>query len=264
MWVGEVKGSVHMNSTLKQVIQYDIKRCRSQARAIGSKELFEELQCKYETINKSIFDKIGPMAKVKVWSNGVEDYREDLKKLAARLEIMIAIDGDDEVFHNAGGKGIEPRESKVSFMKNKVFIVHGHDKEAKIETARTLEHAGFETIILHEQPDKGETIIEKIEKYTDVAYAVILYTPCDVGRAKEGGEDISKFRARQNVVFEHGYLMSKLGRNHVAALVKGDIETPGDLGGIVYIPMDTSGFWKFRLGQNMKAIGLDFDLNSIK
>lgn len=145
--------------------------------------------------------------------------------------------------------------------KKKVFIVHGHDDAAKQEMARTLEKAGFEAIILHEQADGGLTIIEKIEKNTDVCFAVVLYTECDYGRAKE--DDISKerFRARQNVVFEHGYLMCKLGRDHVCALVKGNVETPGDISGVVYTLMDAAGAWKMQLSKNMKAAGLEFDFS---
>ena len=146
-------------------------------------------------------------------------------------------------------------------MSNKVFIVHGHDETAKIETARTLEKAGFEAIILHEQADGGLTIIEKIERYTDVDYAVVLYTECDIGRDKEKKVEDEKFRARQNVVFEHGYLMAKLGRKKVCALVKGDVETPGDLSGVVYTPMDSAGAWKYILFKNMEDAGLDVDLN---
>lgn len=97
-------------------------------------------------------------------------------------------------------------------MANKVFIVHGHDDAAKQEMARTLEKSGFEAIILHEQASVGMTIIEKIESYTDVDYAVVLYTECDLGRDKTKKADDEKFRARQNVVFEHGYLMAKLTR----------------------------------------------------
>lgn len=144
---------------------------------------------------------------------------------------------------------------------NKVFIVHGHDDTAKIETARTLEKAGFEAIILHEQADGGLTIIEKIEKYTDVDFAVVLYTECDKGRAKGATVDDERFRARQNVVFEHGYLIGKLGRNKVCALVKGNVETPGDISGVVYTKMDADGAWKYQLFKNMKEAGLDVDLN---
>lgn len=144
---------------------------------------------------------------------------------------------------------------------NKVFIVHGHDETAKIDTARVLEKADFEAIILHEQADGGLTIIEKIEKYTDVDFAVVLYTECDKGRAKEEPVDDEKYRARQNVVFEHGYLIGKLGRNKVCALVKGNVETPGDISGVVYTPMDTAGAWKLHLFKNMKEAGLNVDYN---
>ena len=146
-------------------------------------------------------------------------------------------------------------------IKNKVFIVHGHDNEAVQEMARTLEKGGFEAVILHEQPDTGMTIIEKIENYSDVAFAVILYTECDLGREKDKPVESEQFRARQNVVFEHGYLISKLGRKHVCALVKGKVEIPGDISGVVYIPMDSNGAWKMRLAKNMQGIGLSIDMN---
>ena len=154
-----------------------------------------------------------------------------------------------------------PQMNSKSF--NKVFIVHGHDEAAKDELARTLDKGGFEAIILHEQPNSGSTIIEKIEKYTDVGYAVVLYTECDFGRDKDSKVEDEKYRARQNVVFEHGYLIAKLGRNRVSALVKGNVETPGDISGVVYIPMDSNGAWKTALGRDMNAAGLPVDLNTL-
>ena len=129
--------------------------------------------------------------------------------------------------------------------------------------ARTLEKGGFEAIILHEQPDSGLTIIEKIERYADVDFAVVLYTECDLGRAKEDNQKDEKYRARQNVVFEHGYLIGKLGRDHVCALVKGNVETPGDISGVIYIPMDSAGAWKTSLEKNMKNIGMPVSLDTL-
>lgn len=154
-------------------------------------------------------------------------------------------------------------EEKHKQISNKVFIVHGHDNEAVQEMARTLEKAGFDAIILHEQADAGLTIMEKIERYSDVDFAVVLYTECDIGRAKDAPANSEKNRARQNVVFEHGYLIGKLGRKQVCALVKGDVETPGDISGVVYVKMDTSGAWKMQLGKNMKEAGLNVDLNKL-
>lgn len=156
---------------------------------------------------------------------------------------------------------IGEQELRNMNQKIKVFLVHGHDDSAKLEMARVLEKAGFEVIILHEQASAGKTIIEKIEAYTEVAFAVVLYTPCDMGRAKEAAKTDEKSRARQNVVFEHGYLIGKLGRERVCALVKGDIETPGDISGVVYIAMDDAGAWKMTLAKEMKATGIQVDMN---
>lgn len=146
---------------------------------------------------------------------------------------------------------------------NKVFIVHGHDDVAKLDVAHTLANLQITPVILHEQASGGKTIIEKIEEYTDVDFAVVLYTPCDFGRSKEEPKSQEKPRARQNVVFEHGYLIGKLGRDHVCALVKEDTVTPGDISGVVYIKMDEAGAWKLGLGKEMKNAGLNIDLNNL-
>lgn len=144
---------------------------------------------------------------------------------------------------------------------NKVFVVHGRDDLAKNEVARFLEKLGIEAIILHEQVNGGATIIEKFEQYSDVGFAVILYTPCDTGKYKDDKK--ANFRARQNVVFEHGYFIGKIGRKNVLALVKDDVEKPSDIDGVVYQPMDNSGAWKFKLAKELQNCNFDIDMNKI-
>ena len=155
---------------------------------------------------------------------------------------------------------IKQRDSRLD--KPKVFIVHGRDNEAKIEVARFVEKLGLEAIILHEQVNSGMTIIEKIDKYSNVGFAIVLYTPCDVGYSKENSE-LKKFRARQNVVFEHGYLISKIGRNNVCALVKEEVEIPNDMSGVVYLEMDEHYGWKLQLAKEIKSSGYEIDFNSV-
>lgn len=148
------------------------------------------------------------------------------------------------------------------YKKEKVFIVHGHDEIAKLTLARFLEQLNLEPIILHEQPSSSKTIIEKIEAFSDVDFAVVLYTPCDVGK-KNSAESTTKNRARQNVVFEHGYFIGKLGRHNVTALVKGDVETPNDISGVVYIDLDDRGGWKLDLAKELKNAKYDIDLSNV-
>jgi predicted nucleotide-binding protein len=140
--------------------------------------------------------------------------------------------------------------------KRKVFIVHGRNNAAKQEVSRFIERQGIETIILHEQANAGMTIIEKIEHYSNYAdFALVLYTACDHGRGIHETRFPPKNRARQNVVFEHGYLMAKLGRENVCALVQGDIEVPNDISGVVYVALDPAGGWKLEVLKELKACG---------
>lgn len=119
-----------------------------------------------------------------------------------------------------------------------------------------IERLGLEAIILHEQASSGMTIIEKIEHYSnDADFALILYTPCDKGRGSHESNIPAKNRARQNVLFEHGYLMAKLGRENVCSLVKGVIETPNDISGVVYVSLDVSGTWKIEVTKELEACG---------
>ncbi|MDR5171265.1 nucleotide-binding protein [Methylobacillus flagellatus] len=145
-----------------------------------------------------------------------------------------------------------PTEQGV-FNTQQVFIVHGHDDITKLEVADFISGLNLEPIILHMQANSGRTIIEKIEHYSNVGFGIVLYTPCDIGQ-KYGALN-SSFRARQNVVFEHGFLIGKLGRSRVAAIVKGDVETPNDISGVVYIPMKEDESWKAQIIKELKTFG---------
>jgi predicted nucleotide-binding protein len=139
---------------------------------------------------------------------------------------------------------------------NHVFIVHGHDGEARAEIARFIEKAGLKPIILHEQASGGRTVIEKLEYYSDVGFAVVLLTPDDVG-GQVGGEMAP--RARQNVIAELFYFLGKLDRSRVCALMKDTVEIPSDIGGVVYLPMDDRGAWKTDLLRELEAASYHVD-----
>lgn len=139
------------------------------------------------------------------------------------------------------------------FNTSQVFIVHGHDDIAKLEMSSFISSLGLQPIILHQQASSGRTIIEKIEHYSNVGFGVVLYTPCDIGC--KAGELTGNYRARQNVVFEHGFLIGKLSRSRVSAVVKGNVETPNDISGVVYVTMDQEGQWKQQLSVELRGAG---------
>lgn len=221
---------------LREEMAVDIRRCDEHAKIQGSEALFSELRAKYSFIDADFAKNLSSNGKVTLVGEE-PDYRKELGSFASKLRMWLIIHPSQDL------------EVERATERPKVFIVHGHDKVAIIETARTLEKLGFEAVILHEQASAGKTIIEKIESYTDVSFAVVLYTPCDIGCAKDTDKNKMRNRARQNVIFEHGYLIGKLGRKNVCALIKGDIETPGDISGVVYIGMDDNGNWRVELAR---------------
>ena len=154
------------------------------------------------------------------------------------------------------------RGSNMNNAQNEVFVVHGRDRGLLAEVCRLIQNLELKPIVLHEQPDKGRTLIEKFEQHANVAYAIVLMSPDDEGRLRTSG-GLSP-RARQNVIFELGFFFGKLGRERVCALLKGGVEFPSDIDGVLWKAMDDAGAWRFHVAEEMRAAGLAIDLNKLR
>ena len=216
----------------------------------------------------------------------------------------------DELDIKIRHKIISPQSStldqNVSQNRN-IFIVHAHSEEIKNEVELFIRSIGLNPIILHQQPNLGRTVIEKIEGSSDVGFAIIILTSDDIGGAAlvrdDENEDptvifpeylsdiIEKFsifikeprgyplhetdiepfiitkkllktirmRARQNVIFEFGFFIARIGRNRVAALCEEEIERPSDIDGLLYTQIDINGEWKKKLAMEINAAGIKID-----
>ena len=111
-----------------------------------------------------------------------------------------------------GGAVAQPLVQPKGPINNKVFVVYGHDEQARARLDAMLRRWGLEPLILDQLPSEGQTIIEKLEKYTGEAkFGVVLATPDDEG-FRRNHPDEKALRARQNVVLELGMLLSTLNR----------------------------------------------------
>jgi len=116
-----------------------------------------------------------------------------------------------------------------------VFVVHGHDLEAKGALRDFLVKLGLNPIILDEQDDRGMTLIEKFEYYAGVcSFAFILVTPDDQMSASDRSDKAAMWHARQNVIMELGWFIAHLGRERVAILYRAGAEIPSDIHGVLY------------------------------
>lgn len=143
--------------------------------------------------------------------------------------------------------------------RRKIFIVHGHDEAVLQGVARFVEQLELLPIIIKEMASGGNTIIEKLEEYSDVDYALVLMTPDDFGGVAKNPEE-SQPRARQNVIAELGYMIGKLKRHNVCILSRG-VEIPSDFHGVVSIELEKD--WKLGLAQELKNAGVEADLNKL-
>lgn len=145
---------------------------------------------------------------------------------------------------------------------NKIFVVHGHDETALFRIERFLKKLQLDPLVLREKPNEGQTIIEKFMALSNQAgFAVVLLTPDDRGGRNAEPYEKQKLRARQNVIFELGFFLGKLGRKNVCALYNEGVEIPSDYQGVLYVKFDESDVWQMNLAKEMKMAGLKVDIN---
>jgi predicted nucleotide-binding protein len=189
---------------------------------------------------------------------------------AARIALGSRLDGlppavdfiDKREGPDALLKAIEDALVSLPTRVQDVFIVHGHDEVARETVARFIEQLGLRAIILGDQPSNGRTIIAKIEHYSRVGFVIVLLTPDDIGYPRKQSRQ-KKFRARQNVIFELGFFIGKLGHSKVCSLYMEGVEILSDYQGVVYIPMDKEGGWRIRLARELVAAGINFDQKNL-
>jgi predicted nucleotide-binding protein len=208
------------------------------------REIISNLKYRIETSPKNLHD---------------NEYVKGLERAESLLESCIQEISD----YWPEGDNLESETDKQDQLGKAVFLVHGHDEAVLHQTARLLEKFDLAVVILRELPNAGRTIIEKFVDYSDVRFAVVLLTGDDRGGEKSLDFDRQKLRPRQNVILELGYFLGKLGRNHVCALYQKDVEIPSDYDGVLFVQLDQGGAWRFELARELKAAGIDIDMNKV-
>jgi predicted nucleotide-binding protein len=122
----------------------------------------------------------------------------------------------------------------------RIFVVHGHDEQAREQLELVLHRLSLEPFVLANTGGGGLTIIEALEREMGPGpdrsrFGIVLMTPDDFGYSKLDGADSAQPRARQNVILEMGMLIAKLGRPKVVILKRGHVEVPSDAAGIIYL-----------------------------
>jgi predicted nucleotide-binding protein len=159
----------------------------------------------------------------------------------------------------------KPKEKQhngvIDRSQEKVFLICRSEEPFRHQVARFLEKLGLIPIVLVEQPGEGRTFIEKLEDYSDIAHAVVLSTPDDLGRTTKGGSTLHS--TTQNIIFELGYFLGKCGRGKVSVLCDKNVEFPSNYSGVECIELNNGENWKLKLAGELRKSGLSIDLNAV-
>lgn len=143
--------------------------------------------------------------------------------------------------------------------KKNVGIIYGHKRELLEYTKEKIseyEKKGYRVrceLLGSKDLRKGSSIFEEFkEKFDSLDSAIIFMTKDDVGISEKALSDILSIklsaeelksrlnhRARQNVVFELGYVVAKVGKGNYRIFAEKDIEIPSDIQG-KYLERDLS------------------------
>jgi len=208
-------------------------------------------------------------AKINVFEDGSSDvitwqHQSSVRRAANFLDKAIVacehLPSDDPILSVSVGTSSDVTKP----LQEAIFLVHGRSTSTQQAVARFLGNiTDAEVVILDEQASRGMTLIEKFEAHADRArFAVVLLDGDDVGGLAEDTPNL-KIRARQNVIFELGYFFGKLGRDCVCVLYADGVERPSDVDGLVYVLLDAAKGWMMHLGKELRAGGIDVDMNRI-
>jgi hypothetical protein len=116
------------------------------------------------------------------------------------------------------------------------FGSSGKYQQAALRTARRVAVGGIEVRGWWESTvfPVGPTTIEAIEKVPRIADSALLFLTPDDELIQRGQHSLA---ARDNVIFEAGFFMSRFGRRRTAIARVGNVNIPTDLLGITYISL---------------------------
>jgi len=116
----------------------------------------------------------------------------------------------------------------------RLFVVHGRDEHFLRELISILTSEGIDPVVVQTYARTGQDLLGFIEnRIRGCVAGFVLLTPDDEGRLYQFGEPMRQ-RARQNVIFEGGYLTALFRRtNRICFLQQGDLEIPSDLNGLL-------------------------------
>jgi predicted nucleotide-binding protein len=172
-----------------------------------------------------------------------------------------------EKFLSSTQKAVTPNQpaKPVLGVGRRVFVVCGTDSEMKKAVTDALTKLRLVPVVMCEEPSQGRKIVERFADYADVGFAVVLLSPDDFAYSAEESPSKRKLRPRQDVVFELGFLLGKLGKDKVLVFYREheNFGSPTEFEGLKVVAFDNRDSWKLALIRELTNCGYSVEADRI-
>jgi predicted nucleotide-binding protein len=175
---------------------------------------------------------------------------ELLKEVPIRIELL-----REEMASTIGSKQSQLPQSNI-------LLVHGRNETLKKPLLEFIEKLELKASILHEQSNGARSVIKELGEFSNIHFAIFLFTSDDFAIPRDKPKE-KQTHVSQNVIFELGCFVGRLGPRKVCALCEEGVEIPLDDSGVVCVPMDSRGGWKLLIAKEIKQAGIEIDLNKL-
>lgn len=210
-----------------------------------------EYRKSYDDTDSFFFGSIG------LRKSPLQDLKSLKDKINHKVNILKQIRSKTEFMERNVLKSSLFKKQELETNKTQIFIVVGQDLEAKDKTISFIENLGLEAIVLEDTT----LLLEKIKAYPNAKFGIVLYTANPTQEKKLANSNAIQ-KAQQNKILEHCFLMVKIGKNNVCALVSENVDMPNDISGAVYISMDESDQWCNSLIKELKKAGYPINMKN--
>jgi predicted nucleotide-binding protein len=136
-----------------------------------------------------------------------------------------------------------------------VLLVTGRHAAGQ-EVARFLTTTlGLQVVAVDDSADHGTPAIDALARHAGAHFAVVVLAPDEIGGPAGTALAGLRRRARQDAVFELGFLVAKLGAGRVCALLHDGVEMPTGHAGLLTVTLETAGSWKKDLATGLQGAG---------
>jgi predicted nucleotide-binding protein len=177
--------------------------------------------------------------------NYLEKRKTDSNKVILNKDLLKLKEWRNESVHNYQDRNYSIKN------KSRVFLGYAYNSNIKNEIKRFLAKLDIEIYAPDEFVNAGQTTYEKfLENASNIDLAIFILT-------EQNNKSV-----RDNVIFELGFLLGKLGRNRVILLTEGNTSIPSDLMGMRYFQTQNID-WKKELLKQFDFAGIYFNKKEI-